>query len=92
MTYLKVKWKHAFPNEPIWLYSELDGQRWEVRKVEAFADGRMGYADKACNAEGTGLGEEPIPELEDIAADPQFEPSMISAVEFGKVWREASGK
>jgi hypothetical protein len=91
MTYLKVKWNHAFPDDPIWLYSELDESRWEVRKVEIFADGRMGYADKSGDAEGTGLGEEPIPELEDIAADPQFEPSAISAVEFENVWRAAVG-
>jgi hypothetical protein len=34
MSYLKVKWNRSFPDEPMLLYSELDRERWEVRKVE----------------------------------------------------------
>ena len=34
MSYLKVKWNRSFPDEPMPLYSELDRERWEVRKVE----------------------------------------------------------
>ena len=34
MTYIRVEWKYSFANEPVWLYSELDDLRWEVRKVE----------------------------------------------------------
>jgi hypothetical protein len=44
MIYIKVKWSHSFPDEPILLYSELDRERCEIRKVEAFPGGRMGYA------------------------------------------------
>jgi hypothetical protein len=33
MSYLKVKWNRSFPDEPMLLYSELDRERWEVRKV-----------------------------------------------------------
>src|SRR3984957_10771973 len=36
MSYLKVKWNPSFPDEPMLLYSELDRERWEVRKVEFF--------------------------------------------------------
>lgn len=44
MQYIKVKWVHP-PNEyPVMLYSELDDRRYEIRKVEVFADGRMQYA------------------------------------------------
>ncbi len=32
MTYLRVGWKHQHPDEPVILYSELDAERWEVRK------------------------------------------------------------
>jgi hypothetical protein len=39
MNYIKVKWNHALPDEPVWFYSELDAERWETRKVEIFADG-----------------------------------------------------
>lgn len=43
--YLKVRWFHENSDEPVVLMSELDASRYEVRKVEIFADGRIGYAD-----------------------------------------------
>ena len=45
MKYLFVRWKHPNPEDPTLLYSELNEDRWEVRKVEVYADGRLGYAD-----------------------------------------------
>ena len=44
MTYFKGKWKHSFEEEPVWFYSELDEERWEVRKVEIHGDGRKNFA------------------------------------------------
>jgi hypothetical protein len=41
---------------PVVLYSELDDNRFEVRKVEVFRDGRLGYADAVRSSGGTGLG------------------------------------
>lgn len=34
MTYIRVRWLHHGPDFPIVRYSELDEQRWEVRKVD----------------------------------------------------------
>jgi len=90
MNYLKVKWTHTSPDEPVWLYSEVDDKRWEVRKVEIFADGRMCFADRQRSSGTTGLGQEPLPELADISADPEFEPSVISGQEFEVVWQSAN--
>ena len=45
MRYIKVKWIHAHANEPVWLYSELDDDFWETRKVEVFPDGTKGHAN-----------------------------------------------
>lgn len=90
MVYLKVKWKHANPNEPVLLYSELDRERWEVRKVEIFPDGRMGYAGPENAVGGTGLGLVPVPPRKQIAEEPQFEPEAISKAEFDKVWAKAT--
>jgi hypothetical protein len=90
MTYLKVKWNHSFPNEPALLYSELDRDRWEIRKVEVFPGGSMGYAGPDGAVEGTNLGVEPVPSVEEIAADPEFEPEVISKAEFEKVWAKAT--
>ena len=86
MTYIKVAWKHTKSEYPVVLYSELDDDRWEVRKVEIFSDGRCGFASAAESAGSTGLGEAPIPVLAEIASDSQFEPVEITKEEFEDVW------
>jgi len=86
MKYICVKWNHSFPDEPIWLYSELDDDRWEVRKVEVYGDSRQGYASETEYYGSTGLGEVPVPPLTEIASDPEFEPAEITKEEFEEVW------
>lgn len=90
MKYVRVDWKHQHPDEPILLYSELDTKRWEVRKVEVFRDGRRGYASAVGAVGGTRLGELPIPELSEIAADPAFVPVEITQAEFDAAWSDAT--
>ncbi|MEI8409456.1 MULTISPECIES: DUF6881 domain-containing protein [unclassified Kribbella] len=90
-TYLKVRWIHDFPDEPVELYSELDPDRYEVRKVEVFRDGRRVRADESTTTGGTLLGVVPAPTLEEIAEDGEFEPSAISRVEFEEAWQSAAG-
>jgi hypothetical protein len=86
MQYIKVKWIHDFTHEPVVLYSELDDDRWEVRKVEAFRDGRMCRAGAGEATAETMPSETPIPTLDEIAVDPQFEPQEIETVEFEAAW------
>jgi len=57
MHYVKIAWKHEHPQDPVLIYSELDDARWEVRKVEVFPDGSLGFAEEAGSRRGTGLGE-----------------------------------
>lgn len=90
MTYIRVKWNHKHENEPVVLYSELDEGRMEVRKVEMFRDGRVGRAGVDASVDETRLGEEPIPSLEDIAKDPQFEPEEIAREGFELIWKDCS--
>jgi len=90
MRYIKVKWIHRLPNEPIELYSELDKNRYEVRKIEVFRDGRLGYAGRNKTDGDTRLGIEPVPCLEKIASDPQFAPEEISKDEFDAMWIKAA--
>jgi hypothetical protein len=91
MEYIKVIWKHDIPDEPIVLYSELDDNRWETRKVEVFRVGSPGYAGQTSSSRSTRLGIVPVPELSKIASDPEFEPMKITKEEFEKVWLEATG-
>jgi hypothetical protein len=88
MKYIKVKWLHSNPDEPVLLYSELDKDRWETRKVEIFADGRIGFASatEATPSTRTKLSIEPLPTFDEIAGDPQFQPGEITKDEFEEVW------
>ena len=44
VTHFQVRWDHDDPDDPVALYEELSDERYELRKVEEFADGhpRMG--------------------------------------------------
>jgi hypothetical protein len=89
MEYVKVRWIHQVPEDPLLLLSELDDNRYEVRKVEVYADGRMGYADQQTSHFGAMLGEVPTPTIAELSADPKFEGQNITAEEFESVWRSA---
>lgn len=86
MKYILVKWLHHFDNEPILLYSELDDSRFEIRKVEIFPNGKIGYASKFEEFGPARLGTEPVPPISEIAKDPEFDPKEITQDEFEKVW------
>jgi len=88
-THLKVVWRHESDDDPVLLYSELDDERWELRKVEIYADGRMDRADADSQTGSTWLSVEPLPGIEEIREQEPFEPEAISAVEFEAIWRAA---
>jgi hypothetical protein len=88
LKYIKVEWIHDFTDEPVIIYSEIDNERNEIRKVELFRDGKAGYAINDIEFGGSGLSECPLPELEEIASDQQFKPFEITKEEFETVWSE----
>ena len=61
------------------IYSELDQNRYEIRKIEFFKSGNHLYASQEKETESCLLGELPIPKIEEINKDKQF-----WAVEFQK--------
>jgi hypothetical protein len=89
MRYIKVEWHHDHNDMPILLYSELDEERWEVRKVEVFRGGSLGYAGHFGSHGPTMLGLVPVPPLAEIASSPEFKPTEITNEEFEEVWRRA---
>ncbi|WFU25380.1 hypothetical protein QA649_03805 [Bradyrhizobium sp. CB1717] len=89
MKYIKVLWHHSFPDEPTVLYSELDDDFWEHRKVYVFRDGRLGYASATEAVNSVKLSIEPLPPLSKIGSDPQFDPMEIDKAEFDDVWSKA---
>jgi hypothetical protein len=86
MSYIKVKWIHSTGDAPVWFYSELDADRWEIRKLEIYPDGSVGYAIGDEETGTTILSEDAIPPLEEIAKDSQFEPVEITKEEFEAIW------
>jgi hypothetical protein len=88
--YLKVIWHHRLAEEPVELFSEVDDNRMELRKVDVYRDGRHDFANHARSTGTTRLSEGPLPSVEEIAAQPEFTPAMIDAAEFEKVWLRAT--
>jgi hypothetical protein len=87
MKYIRLKWNHTNPDEPVWIFSELDANGKEVRKIECF---RSGFCDVATATGSSGtaaLMTLPLPDLSVLAKrDPEFEPVIITQEEFEEVW------
>ncbi|MGD7134763.1 DUF6881 domain-containing protein [Ralstonia pseudosolanacearum] len=89
MIYVCVRWIHTIPSEPVFIYSEIDPDNFELRKVEVCADGRMGFCDGTNSAGESMLSTEPLPSLQEIATDPQFVSVEITVEEFEVMWSAA---
>lgn len=92
MLYQRVEWYQSSQEFPSVLYSEIDAEGWEVRKVDEYADGRLDIAAAGIETGRTFLGLVPVPPLDEINGDPQFEGVEISADEFEIVWERATSK
>ncbi|RBQ16242.1 hypothetical protein DP939_31415 [Spongiactinospora rosea] len=91
MRYLRVEWHHDFPEEPVKLYSEIDDEGYELRKVQVFRDERLERADAETETAATGLSEVPIGPVEEIDAQEEFSASTITRAEFEHIWSRAAG-
>jgi hypothetical protein len=87
--YVKVVWRHQLIDEPVVLYSEIDANGYEVRKVEVYRDGNMDWADGDGSTGVTRLSETRFPSIAEIGRQQQFVPEQISHEEFEEVWRAA---
>lgn len=77
---------------PVFIYSELDDERFEVRKVEIFHDGRMGWASLLAEFGGTALSPEPISANIEMASNPVFVLTIIDREAFEELWKECSSE
>jgi len=86
MKYIRLKWNHTNPDEPVCIFSELDDTGKEVRKIECF---RNGFCDIATATKSSGtakLTTVPLPPLAILTRDPEFRGVEISPEEFEQVW------
>ena len=91
-SYIRVRWFHSSPDDPVELWSELDADREEVRKVEIWTDGRVGYASSEGETGGTRLGKVAVPPLNEIDLDAQFQTEAITKADFEMCWIDALRK
>ena len=87
MKYVRLKWNHTNPDEPVWIFSELDERGKEVRKIECFRNGFCDVATASGSSGTAALMTLPLPDLSMLAKrDPEFEPVFITKEEFDEVW------
>jgi hypothetical protein len=86
MTYIDVQWLHSNADYPIRLLSELDDDRREIRKLELYANGRVGHATAISNSGDTMLSTEPLPTIEAINLQKEFDGTEIDGQSFEKLW------
>lgn len=87
MWHVVVNWDHELADEPVRLYSEVHGSD-ELRKVEAYRDGRMDFSGPEGHTGTTMLSWE-MPDTEQINRQPEFRARTISAADFEAVYRQA---
>jgi hypothetical protein len=90
MEYERVQWDNDNPDMPVDIYSELDDDRWEVRKVEVFADGRMQYSDGVESTGKTGLSEVPMPAVDETNSQEPLTATVIDEDTFEDMWERAT--
>ncbi|WP_412028759.1 DUF6881 domain-containing protein [Deinococcus yunweiensis] len=87
-----IRWLHDDEDSPDLIAAELDGERYEIRKVEVFRDGRVQGVDRVReNMGSTGLADQPWTSLDSIVKDPSesFVVQPMSAVEFEALWQQS---
>jgi hypothetical protein len=93
MKYIRLKWNHTNPDEPVWLFSELDDKGKEVRKIECFRNGFCDVATEELSSGTARLMTLPLPDLSLLAKrDPEFTPVEITKDEFEQVWTKRQFK
>lgn len=88
MKYLKVSWIHNNEDYPIDFYFELDDDFNELKKIEIYKNGLVGYADKENEINGTIVSEEKIPSSDEISKQKEFILVEITKEEFYKIYIE----
>lgn len=92
MYHLRVLWDHELWDQPIVIYSEIDDDGWEVRKVEIYRDGRSAFADSVKSTGNTMLSEKKIPYWGSFSDTSTLSREEITAEMFEQAWRNAVRK
>jgi len=88
MKYVHIQWVHDQPDAPTDIYAELDDNRMEVRKVEMFNDGSIGYALEGVSTQSTSLRPSPLPYVSQLNQDPKAMARDMDWHEFDDLWEK----
>ncbi|NEW08356.1 hypothetical protein GK047_20365 [Paenibacillus sp. SYP-B3998] len=86
MRYMIVEIHKTSMLVPSIIYSEIDSEHYEVRKIEIFSNGHTGFATEILEFGGTGLSDKPIPSVESINETPGFYAKELKHSEFEDAW------
>lgn len=87
MNHILLEWFHTFQDEPCLIYSEIDDQRYEVRKIEIYKNGTIARYDEQMTDSLFRLADVRFPEnLDEINQYQEFCAKYISQEEFEKIW------
>lgn len=86
MKYLKCDWRQNSPSYPTLIYVEVDQDNFELRKLEFFLDGNIGYATQKKNYGKTELSSIKTPDIEEINSYEGLTVLEITKEEFERVW------
>jgi len=86
MKYIRLKWNHTNPDEPVYIFSELDETGKEIRKIECFRNGFCDIADADRRSGSAALTTLPLPDLKVLTRDPEFKGTEITPEEFEHIW------
>jgi hypothetical protein len=92
MNYVDVQWLHSNAEDPTRLVSEIGPDRLETRKIEFWANGRIGYASKERVSPDTALGDVPVPTIEELNSQSEFSAKELDATSFERLWAHYVGR
>lgn len=91
-TYIHIEWIHNNNEYPSHIYSELNEDRYEVRKIDFWKDGSIAFAFGDIEYGDTFLGTQPMPPLADLNGIDEWGEEMkaqeITSEEFENKWQE----
>jgi hypothetical protein len=88
MKYVHIQWNHELPDAPTDVYSELDADRMEVRKIEMFNNQSIGFAEAGRSTENTSLRPTPLPYVSVLNQDPKAMARDLDWHEFDDLWEK----
>lgn len=86
MKYIQCKVISKSNTLPILIFSEIDDDRNETRKIEIYKDKSIGYAYENVEYGPTGLSELALPEIDEINVQDGLEAEEISPELFERAW------